>query len=219
MTIQWQYNANNVCVHTSTLHRRAALSSNSNGTRSVYGRENPKGSIYCIVRYLWSFPIGQLRAFSCRYCTFSLYIRALIIYLPQATRRRWRSWLWTMTTPRERCEKEEAAEIIMNVVVFQVANYVFQNDSTFFCVHHIPCICNNYVCFPAFIICKLYIRFVLPLKNTAFMQTLGFKRLRSFNQLLKWSACKLLHLIYMLHNYSNCVLSKIYVQKFVPLQT
>jgi hypothetical protein len=30
-----------------SLHRRAALSSNSNGTRSVYSRENPKRSLYC----------------------------------------------------------------------------------------------------------------------------------------------------------------------------
>jgi hypothetical protein len=30
-----------------SLHRRAALSSNSNGTRSVYSRENPKSSLYC----------------------------------------------------------------------------------------------------------------------------------------------------------------------------
>jgi hypothetical protein len=30
-----------------SLHRRAALSSNSNGTRSVYSRKNPKSSLYC----------------------------------------------------------------------------------------------------------------------------------------------------------------------------
>jgi hypothetical protein len=30
-----------------SLHRRAALSSNSNGTRSVYSRENPKSILYC----------------------------------------------------------------------------------------------------------------------------------------------------------------------------
>jgi hypothetical protein len=30
-----------------SLHRRAALSSNSNGTRSVYRRKNPKSSLYC----------------------------------------------------------------------------------------------------------------------------------------------------------------------------
>jgi hypothetical protein len=30
-----------------SLRRRAALSSNSNGTRSVYSRENPKSSLYC----------------------------------------------------------------------------------------------------------------------------------------------------------------------------
>jgi hypothetical protein len=30
-----------------SLHRRAVLSSNSNGTRSVYSRENPKRSLYC----------------------------------------------------------------------------------------------------------------------------------------------------------------------------
>jgi hypothetical protein len=30
-----------------SLHRRAALSSNSNGTRSVYSIENPKRSLYC----------------------------------------------------------------------------------------------------------------------------------------------------------------------------
>jgi hypothetical protein len=30
-----------------SLHRRAALSSNSNGTRSVYSRNNPKSSLYC----------------------------------------------------------------------------------------------------------------------------------------------------------------------------
>jgi hypothetical protein len=30
-----------------SLHRRAALSINSNGTRSVYSRENPKRSLYC----------------------------------------------------------------------------------------------------------------------------------------------------------------------------
>jgi hypothetical protein len=30
-----------------SLHRRAALSSNSNGTRSVYSRKNPKNSLYC----------------------------------------------------------------------------------------------------------------------------------------------------------------------------
>jgi hypothetical protein len=29
-----------------SLHRRAALSSNSNGTRSVYNRENPKSSLW-----------------------------------------------------------------------------------------------------------------------------------------------------------------------------
>jgi hypothetical protein len=29
------------------IHRRAALSSNSNGTRSLYSRENPKSSLYC----------------------------------------------------------------------------------------------------------------------------------------------------------------------------
>jgi hypothetical protein len=32
-----------------SLHRRAAPSSNSNGTRSVYGRQNPKSSLYCEV--------------------------------------------------------------------------------------------------------------------------------------------------------------------------
>jgi hypothetical protein len=31
------------------LHRRAALSSNSNGTRSVFSRKNPKSSLYCEV--------------------------------------------------------------------------------------------------------------------------------------------------------------------------
>jgi hypothetical protein len=30
-----------------SLHKRAALSRNSNGTRSVYSRENPKRSLYC----------------------------------------------------------------------------------------------------------------------------------------------------------------------------
>jgi hypothetical protein len=30
-----------------SLHRRAALSNNSKGTRSVYSRENPKSSLYC----------------------------------------------------------------------------------------------------------------------------------------------------------------------------
>jgi hypothetical protein len=30
-----------------SLHRRAALSSNSNGTRFVYSRENPKSRLYC----------------------------------------------------------------------------------------------------------------------------------------------------------------------------
>jgi hypothetical protein len=30
-----------------SLHRRAALSSNSNGTRTVYSRKNPKSSLYC----------------------------------------------------------------------------------------------------------------------------------------------------------------------------
>jgi hypothetical protein len=30
-----------------SLHRRAALSSNSNGARSVYSRKNPKGSLCC----------------------------------------------------------------------------------------------------------------------------------------------------------------------------
>jgi hypothetical protein len=30
-----------------SLHRRAALSTNSNGTRSVYSRKNPKRSLYC----------------------------------------------------------------------------------------------------------------------------------------------------------------------------
>jgi hypothetical protein len=30
-----------------SLHRRAALSSNSNGRRSVYSRKNPKNSLYC----------------------------------------------------------------------------------------------------------------------------------------------------------------------------
>jgi hypothetical protein len=30
-----------------SLHRRAALSGNSNGTRSVYSRKNPKSSLYC----------------------------------------------------------------------------------------------------------------------------------------------------------------------------
>jgi hypothetical protein len=30
-----------------SLHRRAALSSNSNGTRSVSSRKNPKSSLYC----------------------------------------------------------------------------------------------------------------------------------------------------------------------------
>jgi hypothetical protein len=30
-----------------SLYRRTALSSNSNGTRSVYNRENPKSSLYC----------------------------------------------------------------------------------------------------------------------------------------------------------------------------
>jgi hypothetical protein len=34
------------------LHRKAALSSNSNGTRSIYSRENPK-AVY-IVRCLWA---------------------------------------------------------------------------------------------------------------------------------------------------------------------
>jgi hypothetical protein len=31
-----------------SLHRRAALSSNSNGTRSVYNRENPKSSLHIL---------------------------------------------------------------------------------------------------------------------------------------------------------------------------
>jgi hypothetical protein len=36
-----------------SLHRRAALSSNSNRTRSVYDRQNPKTSLQYIVRCLW----------------------------------------------------------------------------------------------------------------------------------------------------------------------
>jgi hypothetical protein len=32
-----------------SLHTRAALTSNSNGTRSVYNRNNPKSSLYCEV--------------------------------------------------------------------------------------------------------------------------------------------------------------------------
>jgi hypothetical protein len=34
-----------------SLHRRAALSSISNGTRSVYSRKNPKSSLYCVYVY------------------------------------------------------------------------------------------------------------------------------------------------------------------------
>jgi hypothetical protein len=37
-----------------SLHRRAALSSNSNGTRSVNSRENPKRSLYCEMSVDWN---------------------------------------------------------------------------------------------------------------------------------------------------------------------
>jgi hypothetical protein len=46
-----------------SLHRRAALSSNSNGTRSVYSRENPKSSLQYIVRCLWVCSSGTLLTF------------------------------------------------------------------------------------------------------------------------------------------------------------
>jgi hypothetical protein len=36
-----------------SLHTRAALSSNSNGTRSVYNRKNPKSSLYCEMSICW----------------------------------------------------------------------------------------------------------------------------------------------------------------------
>jgi hypothetical protein len=36
-----------------SLHRRAALSSNSNVTRSVYSRKNPKSSLYCEVSMVY----------------------------------------------------------------------------------------------------------------------------------------------------------------------
>jgi hypothetical protein len=37
-----------------SLHRRAALSSNSNGTQSVHSRENPKRSLYCEMSVVYS---------------------------------------------------------------------------------------------------------------------------------------------------------------------
>jgi hypothetical protein len=37
-----------------SLYRRAALSSNSNGTRSVYSRKNPKSSLYCQISMVLS---------------------------------------------------------------------------------------------------------------------------------------------------------------------
>jgi hypothetical protein len=47
-----------------SLHTRAALSSNSNGTRSVYNRKNPKSSLYCEMSMIqaWCRPIA---AFLC----------------------------------------------------------------------------------------------------------------------------------------------------------
>jgi hypothetical protein len=51
-----------------SLHRRAALSSNLNGKRSVYSRENPKRSLYCemsvserVITYITCFFILILR--------------------------------------------------------------------------------------------------------------------------------------------------------------
>jgi hypothetical protein len=43
-----------------SLHRRAALSSNSNGTRSVYSRENTKSSLYCEMSMCLISPLNQI---------------------------------------------------------------------------------------------------------------------------------------------------------------
>jgi hypothetical protein len=43
---------NTICPLQLSLHWRAALSSNSNGTRSVYSRKNPKSNLQYIVRCL-----------------------------------------------------------------------------------------------------------------------------------------------------------------------
>jgi hypothetical protein len=48
-----------------SLHRRAALSSNSNGTRSVYSRENPKSNLYCEMFMYLSHYRGCFSATSC----------------------------------------------------------------------------------------------------------------------------------------------------------
>jgi hypothetical protein len=39
-----------------SFHTRAALSSNSNGTRSVYNRKNPKSSLYCEMSMMTNTP-------------------------------------------------------------------------------------------------------------------------------------------------------------------
>jgi hypothetical protein len=44
-----------------SLHRRAALLSNSNGTRSGYSRENPKSSLYCDI------PVSMVPTFTIQY--------------------------------------------------------------------------------------------------------------------------------------------------------
>jgi hypothetical protein len=44
-----------------SLHRRAALSSNSNGKGAVYSRENPKSSLYCEMSMDWTYVCVQHR--------------------------------------------------------------------------------------------------------------------------------------------------------------
>jgi hypothetical protein len=51
-----------------SLHTRAALSSNSNGTRSVYNKKNPKSRVLYSVRCLWSIPVHGMAYF----CVFTL---------------------------------------------------------------------------------------------------------------------------------------------------
>jgi hypothetical protein len=52
------------------LHRGAALSSNSNGTRSVYSRKNPKSSLFCEISMI----------FSLKFHSTSLLLRTRVIY-------------------------------------------------------------------------------------------------------------------------------------------
>jgi hypothetical protein len=76
-----------------SLHRRAALSSNSNGTQSVYSRNNPKSSLYCEISMVLTgedvdltVVFGDLTLIYCIFsCSSSLtVVRALFMAVAEA---------------------------------------------------------------------------------------------------------------------------------------